>query len=150
MEKGLEPLLYWRILLVGWGTVVATSFLRFAVLGDWHFGPRPFSKLGDLVLYTVSYGTAFSVVILIPMLVIWIPIYALTRRYVASLRQASTLAAALSAGVGLLSLAVIFGLMAGNVGRPLEALLPWTPVTMVIAAGLTWFAFRSEQFAGGK
>ena len=113
-------------------------------------GPKPFVRVADLIVYTVTYGTAFSLFFAIPMIVIWLPIYGYIRKHVASVRKASTFAAAVSAGAGMLLMGLIFGLSSDLGGRALGAILPWTPVVMAIAACLTWFAFRSEQFAGGK
>ena len=107
-------------------------------------------RVADLIVYTTTYGTAFSLLIAIPMVVIWLPIYAYVRKHMGSVRHASTLAAALSAGAGMLSLVLISVVTGGVSGRPHGAVLPWTPLVMAIAACFTWFAFRSEQFAGGK
>ena len=150
MEVRLRPLFYWRLLLVGWGTGVAACIIRFVVLGDWHFGPRPFFKLAYFGTYAALYGTYFSVFALIPMIGIWFPIFIFVRKQLASVRRATSLAAALSAMVAMLLLGLILSLL-GRIGNDSQwVLLPWTPVVMAIAACLTWFAFRSEQFAGGK
>ena len=150
MEESIRPLFYWRLLPVVWGTSVAACILRFVVLGDWHFGPRPVVSIAYFSTYAVLYGTYFSVFALIPMLGIWFPIVIFVRKHLASVRRGTSLAAALSAAVAMLLLGLVLNLL-GHIGNDSQwVLLPWTPVVMAIAACLTWFAFRSEQFAGGK
>ena len=84
------------------------------------------------------------------MLGIWFPIVIFVRKHIESVRRGTSLAAALSAAVATLLLGLVLNLL-GHIGNDSQwVLLPWTPVVMAIAACLTWFAFRSEQFAGGK
>jgi hypothetical protein len=147
-----EPILYWRILLVGWGTVILTTILMAFALAGWHISLLTFFRIAFYggILQCIGIGTAVSVLLLIPMLIIWMPIYSAVRQYVVSVRNASTLSAALTAAAGMILFGLIFGIRGGHVVSLTPVFLPWIPVTMGIAACLTWFAFRSEQFAGGK
>ena len=147
----MEPLFYWRIVLVGWGTVIVSTLIFMLIATKfWRVSPLSYLSLDFAVsiLHGIWIGTAFSIFILIPMLIVWMPIYAVIRKYAVSIRVASTLTAAVSAVVGMILIGVYVGLTTGNTGGFVMAILPWSLVPLGIAPCITWFAFKSEQFAG--
>ena len=153
MRGDIEPLVYGRIILVGWGTVVGSVF-AFVMIDSiiWQDDLARFLVL-DLALWMLNciwIGTALSVILLIPMSMVWMPVYAIIRGYIASIRTASTLAAAVTVAAAVILTVLYFGLKSGSAGSVIKAVMPWSLVPVAIAASLTWFAFRSEQFAGGR
>jgi hypothetical protein len=151
--KSLEPLFYWRIVLVGWGTVIVSTLMFLLLAAEFRrVGPLSYLSLDFAVsiFHGIWIGTAFSIFILIPMLIVWMPIYAVIRKFAVSIRVASTLTAAVSAVVGMMLIGLYVGLTAGNTGGFVMAILPWSLVPMSIAPCLAWFAFKSEEFAGTR
>ena len=98
--------------------------------------------------YSIASGTVISVIFTIPMLVIWVPVFAIFRRKDLSVRRAALLTTTVVAAVGNLMLALVFGLWISNGYIPIILILPWTPVAMGIAASLAWYAFKSEEVLG--
>ena len=146
METSKEPrLLYWRILLVGWGTVVGTGLfisVVFAVLGS------ELKMLPILGMYSVAFGAIISLVLAIPMSVIWVSVFAIVRKKDLTVRRAAILTTTVIAAVGNLVFTMIFGLLTSDVLTAFTYILPWTPVAMGIAACLAWYAFQSEETLG--
>ena len=146
MEGITEPrLLYWRIILVGWGTVVGTGLSMAVVMAIW---TGDFKLLAILGFYSIALGAIISVILTIPMLVIWVPVFAIMRQKDLSVRRAAILTTTVVAAVGNLVLTLIFGLLTSDVLAAFIYNIPWTPVAMGIAACLAWYAFASEEVSG--
>lgn len=146
MGRITEPrLLYWRIILVGWGTVVGTGLFIAVVMAIWTGEPKLLAIIG---FYGIAYGAIISVILTIPMLVIWVPVFAIIRKKDLSVRRAATLTTTVVAAVGNLVLALILGAWTSDLPPALTYILPWTPVAMAIAACLAWYAFESEETLG--
>jgi hypothetical protein len=143
-----EPrLLYWRIFLVGWGTVVGTGFSMAVVMAIWTGKPIFLAIVG---FYSIALGAVISVIVAIPMLVIWVPVFAIILRKDMSVRRAAILTTTVVAAVGNLMLAIALGIWTSDMHTAITLILPWTPVAMGIAACLAWYAFKSEEVLGTK
>ncbi len=100
--------------------------------------------------YSIALGAVISVIVAIPMLVIWVPVFAIILRKVLSVRRVATLTTTIVAAVGNLMLAMALGIWTSDMHSAITLILPWTPVAMGIAACLTWYAFKSEEVLGIK
>lgn len=138
---------------VGWGTVVVSAIV-FVLIGSAYLSVGPEISLtfdfAVSVFHATWMGTAFSIMILIPMMIVYVAIYAVIRKHVVSIRAAILITAAVSALAGMILIGICLGLAAGNIGGFVMAILPWSLVPMSIAPCITWFVFKPEQFAGGK
>ena len=148
MGDAPEPrLLYWRIVLVGWGTVLGTAFFVSAVLAVLQ---RDAKMLPVFAIYSFALSAVISVMFAIPMLAMWVPVFAMIRKRTASIRRAVIITTTVLAAIGAVLLAVIVGLANQNVSAALTVFLPWLPVPMVIAACLASCAFGLEENLGTR
>ena len=146
MQHLTEPrLLYWRIFLVGCGTVFATAVTISTMLvirdGDLRFLPM-------VTGYSLAFGAIISAVFAIPMLVIWVPIFSVFRNKVHSIRMAAVLTSSILAAVGTILLAGIFELTVQGGLEVWISLLILLPVSMAIAAGLAFYFSDPTEFQG--
>jgi hypothetical protein len=143
-----EPrLLYWRIVLVGWGTVVGTGLSIAAVVAIWNREPVLLVIAG---LYSLALAAIFCVILVIPMLVIWVPVFSIICRTDFSLRWAATLTTTGVVAIGTLVVTLLFGLLTSDWLEALFFILPCAPIAMGIAACLSWCAFKSERVLGTR
>ena len=143
MGGATEPrLLYWRVILVGWGTVLGTAIFVSAVLVLLSWDARILPILG---VYSIALAAIISVVFAVPMLVIWVPLFGLIRKNTASIRRAAIITTTVLAAFGTILLAVVMGLATQNIRAVLSDILPWMPVPMAIAACLASYAFDTEE-----
>ena len=115
------------------------------VMAIWTGEPKLFAIVG---FYSIALGAVISVILTIPMLVIWVPVFAIFRRKDLSARRAAILTTTVVAAVGNLMLAIALGIWTSDVHTAITLILPWTPVAMGIAACLAWYAFESEEVLG--
>lgn len=129
-----------RMVLVGFGAVFATSVVvdLAMVVAD-----RDLLELRYLVFPSLILPTGLSILLLVPMLAIWVAIFAALQNSGRRIRQAASIASLISAAIGMLVVVMCLGVIGGDPVELLWVLLPIFPVAMGIATGLTWYAFDS-------
>ncbi len=147
MGRPLESSPLLRILAVGWGTMVGTTLLVFLRLMD---GPVGQSNMFEVGLHSLGYGSAFAILISIPVLAFWSRIYPRISFAVRSSKTAACLTAAMTAAIGMLVLGLLIGIGSASFIGGLNVVLVWGLAPVALAATLAWFAFKSEQFTGGQ
>ena len=148
MTERTEPiLLYWRIFLVLWGTVVGTGLFMSAVNAIW--GDRP-NMLAGFGLDGIGFGAVISISLTMPMLVVWMPVFSVIRTRTGSLRAAAALTTAGVVAMVAVVLVLAIGLLADDALSLFIAFLPWMPVVAGVGACLAWYAFEAEEILGTR
>lgn len=148
MVEGIaQPrLMYWRIVLVGWGTVIGVGLIMVVAMFLSSGGLPPLT----FVILAAIYGTVISAILTVPMLVIWVPIFATFRTKARSLRKAATLTTAIVSAISTVIVSLGIGLLERGVSVGLTFVLPFAPAAVGISTCLAWHSFGATETLGTR